>query len=357
MDQLKQARAAINAIDEKMAALFEARMQAVEDVLAYKLAHHLPVLDESREQEVLERNCALLQNQDLREYYAQYQKALMEVSKRYQRAQLYHDTVGYQGIEGAFSYIATTHLFPEEKKVAYQTFAEVFRAVANKVIAYGVIPFENSYTGEVGEVLDLLFEYDVHIVGSYDLAIDQYLLGVPGATIADIKQIYSHHQAISQCQEYLNRLQVEVVPYANTALAAKYVSEANDKTKAAIASAETAGLFGLAILAGKINTSAQNTTRFMVIAAEEKLDGNRFNLLFTVGHNAGQLANVMGIIGEFGFNLESIKSRPLRHLPWQYYFYVEVIGQLDDPHTQALLAKLRQTCDSLKVLGSYTIPI
>lgn len=358
MNKLENARQQINAIDAKMADLFVQRMAAVADVVAYKAENNLPVLDSSREADVLAKNLARmdeLQSAGLKPYYKEFLQDMMDVSKSWQKAQLNKNTVGYQGTEGAFSCIAAKKLYPNAKASAYPCFEDVFRAVIDDEVAYGIIPFENSYTGEVGEVLDLLLTYDVNIIDSFDLSVNQNLLGVKGSALADIKEVYSHQQALSQCHDYLQSYHWQAVPYSNTALAAEYVAKADDKTKAAIASLETAEIFGLEVLAKNINNSAQNTTRFMVISKERNFCGNRFNMLFTVGHEAGQLAKVMSIFGDFGFNLESIKSRPMKNLPWQYYFYAEVIGNPKDEQTAVLTAKLRETCNFLKILGSYTI--
>lgn len=264
-------------------------------------------------------------------------------------------TVGYQGTKGAFSHIAATKVFPEGNLVSYPTFEDVFLAVDKGEIPYGVIPFENSYTGEVGEVLDLLLKYDCHISGIYDLKIDQNLLGLKNAKLKDIKQVYSHQQALSQCQTYLREKKFETVPFANTALAAKYVSETKDIYKAAIASKETAELYGLKILVPNINTSRENTTRFIILTKKLICQGNRFNLLFTVDHNAGQLAHVIQIIAEHKYNMESIKSRSLHSAPWQYYFYVEIVGELQAPETQQMIEEMRVCCKELKILGTYNL--
>lgn len=261
---------------------------------------------------------------------------------------------GYQGTMGAFSHIASTKIFPEAELISYSNFEDVFSAVDRGEIPYGVIPFENSYTGEVGEVLDLLLKYDCHISGIYDLKIDQNLLGLKNAELSDIQLVYSHQQALSQCQAYLHEKNLETVPYANTALAAKYVSETEDIHKAAIASKETAELYGLKILVPNINTSRENTTRFIILTKKLTQGGNRFNLLFTVDHNAGQLAHVIQIIAEYGYNMESIKSRSLHSLPWQYYFYVEIVGELQSPETRKMLHEMKASCKEFKILGTYT---
>ena len=353
MDELQQARAEINQVDAEMAALFERRMDAVRQVLEYKRAHGLPVLDTAREKEVIARAVARLRDPSLSEYYTRVLKKMMEVSRDYQSRQLESFRVGYPGVEGAFSHIAASRVYPGRTQRAFTTFEEVFAAVQNGTVDVGVVPFENSYTGEVGEVLDLLWRYDCHIIGRYDLDIRQNLLALPGARLEDLKQVYSHHQAISQCQQWLSGHSFEVIPYPNTALAAKYVSECGDKTKGAIASADTAALYGLSILAPDINTSAQNVTRFVLLSKTPPVGGNRFALVFTVRHDAGALAKAMQIIGGRGFNLESIRSRSMKELAWQYYFYAEVVGDPSSPQAVQMLDELSGACSQLKLLGSW----
>lgn len=354
MNQLEIARLEINHIDKEMARLFEERMAAVEKVVRHKTEHGLAVEDTAREQFVIEENMARVQKDEYRPYYREWIEKTLELSRRYQRHVMGKDRVGYQGTEGAFSHIALRGLFGNVKEISYATFEDVVSAVESGDVAYGVIPFENSYTGEVGEVFDLLFTHSVHICGIYDLPISQNLLGIEGASISDICQVYSHHQAISQSQEFLKTLGIEAIPYPNTATAAKYVKETGDKSKGAIASLETAKLYGLSVLKEGINTSSQNTTRFIVLCKKPSCAGNRFSLLFTVDHTAGRLASVIGIIAEFGFSLESIKSRPVKNVPWQYYFYVEIIGNPDEDRAREMLDVLTKECKELKFLGSYT---
>ena len=309
MNKLEEARKIINEVDKEVAALFQKRMQAVEDVILYKLENDMPIFDSGREKQVIEKNCAYITEEKYIESYKEFIQNLMDTSKRYQASIINKGVVAYQGTMGAFSHIASKKVFPDSKLKSYATFEDVFKAVADGGAAYGVIPFENSYTGEVGEVLDLLSKYDCHISGIYDLKIDQNLLGLKNAEIKDIEKVYSHHQALSQCQTFLKGTNFEAIPYPNTALAAKFVSEAGDIHKAAIASRETAELYGLKILVENINTSTENTTRFIILTKKLEEKGDRFNLLFTVDHNAGQLAHIIQIVAEHGFNMESIRSR------------------------------------------------
>lgn len=353
MKELTKTREEINSIDKEMAELFARRMDCVADVIAYKKANGLPIFDGAREQAVIEKNLAYIQKEDYKAYYKDFITHLMNLSKSYQRKLNNSDKVGYQGVEGAFSYIAATHLFAHEDKINFPTFQDVFQGVADGNIAYGVLPLENSATGDVNDVLDLLFQYDCHVTAIYDLAIRQNLLGVKGAKISDIAQVYSHQQAIAQSKQFLNHYDFEIIPYANTALAAKLVHESGDIHKAAIASKETASLYDLEILAENINTANDNTTRFIVLEKELRKIGNRFNLIFTVPHKAGQLANVILTIGQNGFNMESIKSRPMPGCAWEYYFYVEIVGDINTPEAQNLLRQMKEICQTLKIVGVY----
>ncbi len=353
MSTLDEARAKINAIDEQMAHLFEERMRSVEDVILYKKAHQMPVLDTTREQAVIERNQKLIHDARYAQSYRTFIEAVMAISRSYQKRVLNEHVVGYGGARGAFSHIAAMKAFAQSELRNYTTFEEVFQAVVSGDVSYGVIPFENSYTGEVGDMLDLLWQYDVAITQMFDLKINQNLLGLPGARLEDIQKVYSHPQGLAQSALFLQGRGYELIPYGNTALAAKYVAEQKDIHKAAIASIETADLYGLQVLAKNINTSTQNATRFIVIAKTAPNDGNRFSLLFTVKHETGALMQVMELMARYGMNLESIKSRSLHDQPWAYYFYCEVVGQIGSAQAQQLLKEMQKVCAMVKIIGVY----
>ena len=348
MDRLQMAREAIDRVDRQMAALFEERMAAVEQVLAYKQEHGLPVLDAGREAEVLQKNLALLNRPELRPYYEDCLRCRMEVSRQYQAAVLGRDTVAYQGVEGAFSQIALSRLFPHARQLACATWDEVFEKVESGGAEYGVLPFENSHAGDVSAVLDLCFGHSLSVVRMYDLPVSQNLLGLPGASLADIREVYSHRQAIRQSERFLKSLGLPAREWPNTAAAARYVAECDDPAKAAIASADTAALYGLTVLAQDIST-----TRFIVVGRERPAAGNRFSLLFTVDHKAGRLARVIQAIGEAGFNMECIKSRPMPHVPFEYYFYAELVGDARAADGQKLLETLETVCRTLRILGVF----
>ena len=258
-------------------------------------------------------------------------------------------------MEGASTHIALRKLFPQAGAKSYPTWAAVFDAVQSGEAAYGVLPFENSNAGDVSAVLDLCFAYpELHVCKVYDLPVRQNLLALPGAKLADIRRVVSHPQAIAQSARFLNSLGLSSSECLNTAVAAKQVAESGDLTLAAIASAETAELYGLQVLAAGINSDGDNTTRFIVITREKPTGGDRFSLLFTVDHKAGQLARVIQAIGAAGFNMECIKSRPMPGVPFEYYFYVELEGQPGEQASKTLLEALGQICNTLRVLGVYT---
>ena len=286
--------------------------------------------------------------------YKEFLQDIMAISRKYQKMILNQDVVGYQGVEGAFSHIACTHVFPEHKKQRYASFEDVFKAVVDGEIRYGIVPFENSYTGEVGEVLDLLIKYPVYVCKDYDLKISQNLLGIPGAKLEDIRQVYSKDQAIYQSKQFLEGRGYELIPYPNTALAAEYIAKQNDKKKAAIAAKENAERYGLAVLAEDINTSAQNTTRFIIIGRDLQPSGNIFSLAVIIPHKAGALVSAMNIIARHGFNMQSIISRSIKDRPWEYYFYVEIDGNIQKEQEQLLVQELKDVCEEVRILGAYT---
>ena len=353
MNTLQEAREKINVIDAQMADLFEERMRTVEDVIQYKKEHQMQVLDPTREQAVIERNQKRIRDPRYAASYRQFIEEVMAISRQYQKRVLNEHVVGYGGAKGAFSHIAAMKAFDQAQLRNYPTFEEVFQAVVSGEIAYGVIPFENSYTGEVGDMLDLLLQYDVVITRMFDLKIHQNLLGVKGASLEDVRKVYSHPQGLAQSSLFLQGRGYELVPYGNTALAAKYVAEQQDVSKAAIASIETADLYGLKVLAKNINTSAQNATRFIIISRTPPADGNRFSLLFTVRHETGALMQVMELMARYEMNLESIKSRSLHDQPWAYYFYCEVVGHINSEQATQLLKDMKEVCAMVKVVGIY----
>ena len=343
MDALDKARQEIDTVDAALAALFERRMAAVLAVAEYKKAHGLPIFDAAREAVVLDKAEARIQDPALRPYYRDHVQHMMDVAKQYEAEVLGRNRAAYQGVEGAFAHIALKALFPHAEAVSYPTWDEVFDAVERGDAAHGVVPFENSHAGDVSAVLDLCYDHPaLWVVDVYDLPISQNLLVLPGTPLSELKHVYSHQQAIAQSETFLKQFRLPATAMPNTAMAAKFVAESGDPSKAAIASAETAALYGLEVLVPSINTDGDKPTA-----------GNRFSLLFTVDNKPGKLAEVIQIIGASGYNMESIKSRPLPHVPFDYYFYVELVGDPTAEETAALLRALNHVCRTVRLLGVY----
>ena len=359
MSKLEEARKIINDVDSQMAKLFEKRMEAAKLVAEYKKEHALSILDEAREKEVIAKNSQMVEDSVVREYYIQFLKDTMKVSRDYQSRLNYGMKVAYSGVPGAFAYIAAKRMFPEATLVSYSNFDEAYKAAENGECDSVVLPIENSFAGDVGTVMDLLFSGSLYVNQIIDLGIEHNLIACDGASLDTVKTVVSHEQALSQCKEYLNARGYETQVYPNTALAAKYVKELNDPTVAAVASDETAAIFGLKILAGKIHTSKTNTTRFAAFsrtkkdAAKGRKSNENFILVFTVKNEAGALAKTLDIIGAHGYNMRNLRSRPMKELMWSYYFYIEAEGNINSEDGRDMLTELGATCDRLKLAGTY----
>ena len=260
--------------------------------------------------------------------------------------------IGYQGTIGSFSQITALKLFADGELLNFLTFSDVIKNVLDGKLDYGVLPIENSYTGEVGMVFDELYKSSVYVVGVYNLPIIQNLIGLKTARLEDIKQVYSHEQALMQCSEFLRELEVEMISFSNTALASKYIMEANEIQKGAIASSVTAELYDLKILKENINNNKHNTTRFVIISNKIVDIKNHFSFMFTVKDGSGALANVLNEISKLNVNLTAIASHST-HEAWKYYFYCEADGRLDDLNIVKLIEVLNEKCNTFKIIGSY----
>ena len=357
MDLLQQARAEIDTVDAEMAALFERRMRAVADVVRYKAETGKPVFDAAREAAVLDKNTARITDEALRPYYRAFLSDAMSISRAYQRARLGRDTAAYQGVPGAWSHIALRRLFPFARETACTTWGEVFDAVQNEDAQFGVLPFENSNAGDVSTVLDLLYTHpDIIIARMCDLPIRQDLLGVPGAKVDEITQVFSHEQGFAQCPKFLGEHPAWVTtPYFNTAIAARHVAEMGDKHCAAIASRLAAKHYGLEILAPDIHTFDGNHTRFIVVSASPTPIGipDKATVTFTLRHERGTLMRALSSFVAMGMNMTHIESRPLHNSNWEYCFYVDLTGNLRDSNLGVLMGSLQGDCENCRLLGVY----
>lgn len=357
MNSLEKARETINRVDSEMAALFTERMRAAELVAAYKKEHGLPITDAEREAAVIRNGAQQVDDPILREYYVRFIQETMALSRAYQSRLLEGMRVAYSGTEGAFAHIATGKLFPSAEKIGFPDFESAYRAVENGECDAAVLPVENSTNGEVGQVMDLMFSGGLFINRMLDLPVTQDLLVKPGTTVEEIRTVISHPQALGQCAARIREMGWRTEEYPNTALAAKFVASTNDRTVAAIASAEAAEQFGLSVSERNLNASRSNTTRFAVFTRAENTQtpGSCSALMFTVRNEAGALARAIDVIGHYGFNMRTLRSRPMKELLWQYYFYVEAEGDLHSPDGQNMLRALAVFCDKLKPVGCYTV--
>lgn len=357
-NSLDKARKIINEVDGKMAELFVERMKAAEMVAEYKKERGLSILDEAREEEVVRHNSALIEDDTLREYYIQFLRNNMAVSRSYQSRLMEGMKVAFSGTEGAFAHIAASKLYPTAEKVAFGDFAEAYRAVEKGECDVAVLPVENSYNGEVGQVTDLMFSGSLYVNGMFDLPVTQDLLAKPGTKIEDIREVVSHPQAFGQCAKYIERHGFTRHEFANTALAARWVAENGDGSVAAIGSREAAEIFGLEVLDHDINENRSNSTRFAIFSRVSnkriaKDGGVHSILLFTVRNEAGALAQAIDVIGRHGFNMRTLRSRPMKELLWEYYFYVELEGNIQSEKGGMLMEALGEFCDRLKFAGTY----
>ena len=360
MNELEVSRKEITRIDAEMAKLFEERMQVCQAIAAYKKEHGLSIRDCSREADLINRNRRLIQSSDVESYYVQFLQKTIDLSCDYQSRLIHGMRVTYCGVEGAFAYIAAKRMFPEAELVAFSDFAEAYQAVERGEYDCAVLPLENSSAGEVGTVMDLLFSGSLYVNQVVDLPVLHNLMAVEGADLDGIRTVVSHPQALQQCADYIRRRGWETRAYSNTALAAKYVKESDDPTLAAIASDETASIFGLKLLDTGINDSKINSTRFAAFSRSQnrpvtvkKREDENFILAFTVQNEAGALAQTLNIIGAHGFNMRNLRSRPMKDLQWSYFFYIEAEGNINNENGQDMLRELSAVCAKLRLVGTY----
>ena len=361
MESLQNARNEIDAIDQEMAKLFERRMKVCRGIAEYKRERALPIQDSARESTVIDKGLKRIADPELQEYYACFLRDMMKTSRDYQTRLTEGMRVVYSGVEGAFAHIAAKRAFPNAQLFSVGDFKKAYRAVEAGEYDCAVLPIENSYAGDVGAVMDLMFSGSLYVNRMIELKVEHNLLACPDATMEGIRTVVSHPQALEQCAEFIRAHGWETLAYTNTAVAAKYVSEANDPTIAAIASDETASLFGLNILAQGVNASQVNTTRFAVFTRALHLpdpknnDGSdHFILVFTTRNEAGALALPLNIIGAHDFNMRNLRSRPMKDLNWSYYFFVEAEGNINTQSGQNMLSELSAVCAKLKLVGTYS---
>lgn len=272
--------------------------------------------------------------------------------------------VAFQGERGAYSEEAISLLFPDAEVTPRASLADVFDAVARAVAERAVVPVENSQAGSINETYDLLLAHSLFITSELDLRIRHCLLALPGQVLTDIKTVYSHPQALAQCEEFLRRHGCEAVPAYDTAGSAKQVAERHAPGTAAIAGRRAAEIYGLQVVAEGIETNPYNYTKFLALSPAPVLGppagpGDapwrswKTSIVFTTENAPGALYKALGAFALRGLNLTKLESRPRRDVPWEYLFYVDFDGHQDEPAAADALADLARVCVFLRVLGSY----
>lgn len=377
--ELSELRNKIDSVDNKLVELFTERMGISAMVAESKKQTGKPVFDPVREREIVRKLTESLDD-EMAGYVSVLYNSIFEISRARQNKMLVGDAklsseirqakattaeyfpavakVACQGVEGAYSQIACERLFRRPDISYAETFRGAFEKVAGGECRYGVLPIENSLHGSVGEVYDLLKEYKnkIHIVRCIKIPIHHVLLGKRGVEIADIKEVYSHSQAIGQCSEFFrNHPEINVNVCKNTALAAKMVSESDRNDVAAISSYDCAALYGLSVICDELQNSDNNHTRFICISKDLEIypGSSKVAIMFTVPHRAGSLVSILSRFNVLGVNLSKLESRPIKGRDFEFMFYAEIesYGLSDD--LIAYLCELDARPEEFVFLGNY----
>ncbi len=264
--------------------------------------------------------------------------------------------VAYQGEPGAYSERAVQTQFAGAEPLPCNTVRLVFSRVTSGEAAFGVVPLENSQAGSVNETYELLLHTSLlKIVGEVVVRVDHALLGVPGARLEEVRRAHSHWQALAQCEEFLASMRIEPVPAHDTAGAARRVAERGDVDEAAIASVEAGALFGLAVLAERIQTEKENLTKFAIVGADDPGFGepDKTSLVMAVLDHPGSLLGALRPFADRGINLHKLESRPRPGAPFEYLFYVDLMAPAASRDVESALEEVAQHTSLLRVLGSY----
>lgn len=386
MDILQNLRNEIDEIDKQLVELFEKRMETVLKVAQYKKENNIPILNKIREDEVIENNVKYLKNKGFKRAEAEFLKSVMAISRKAQAKEIFEYNievkddkkneleylvsneaacvpkkdkinVGFQGVPGSFSEEALLEYFGNEVTIHnVREFEDIFKALKNNEIDYGVLPIENSSTGGIVEVYDLLRKYGFFIVGERTIKVNHNLLGIKGTKLEDIKEVYSHPQALQQSREFLNNYpHWESIPYRNTAASAELIKSENSREKTAIGSKRAGEIYNLDVIKENINYNKNNYTRFIVIGKNLELQSNydKISTILTLPHKAGSLYNILSIFAEYNLSLLKIESRPIIDKSFEYFFYIDFEGNLDNQSVKEAMGELRNNSYDFKLLGNY----
>ena len=375
---LKELRAQIDDIDDELVKLFCKRMDIAAQVADYKKENGLPIFVPAREREKL-LDVSQKAGPEMAAYTRTLYSMLFELSRSYQKkrnggnpelyekiSQAIRETpalfpqeamVACQGVEGAYSQLACEKIFKSPMIRYFETFDQVFNAIDQGLCKYGVLPIENSTAGSVTKVYDLMLQHDFYIVRSFRLKIDHNLLAAPGAKLEDIREIYSHEQAISQCGGFLHSLKnVHVVAVANTAVAAQMVASSGRRDVAAISSRSCMELYGLQNLASSIQDKGNNRTRFICISKNMEIypGADKTSIMMVLNHKPGALYKVLARIYALGINVTKLESRPIPERDFEFMFYFDLETSIYSQEFQELMGELEDFCEEFKYLGSFS---
>lgn len=376
MEDLLKIRDEIDKVDTEIAKLYEKRMHLTEEVAEYKIANNKPVLDRDRELEKLEKLKDMVSDVYNKRNIVELFEQIMSMSRKRQYRKLSEKGIGtetgynevdclptdgativFQGTEGAYSELAMKAYFGKDiKNFSVSTFRDAMEAIRSGEADYAVLPIENSSAGIVSENYDLLVEYNNSIVGEQIIKIEHVLLGLQDAELTDITDVYSHPQALMQCSKYLDyHRSWEVHTYQNTALAAKKICDDEKKNKAAIANAGTADLYNLKILAKGFQNNVFNSTKFIVVSGKKVYEkgADKISICFELHHNTGSLYRALSHFIYNGLNMTKIESRPAEISNWEYRFFVDFEGNLNDAAVKNALRGLKEETINLMILGNY----
>ena len=377
MSELEQLRGDIDAIDRQIVDLMKRRMETVAQVAEYKKANNMPVLDTSRERALLSK-VGQEAGEELADYVQSMYRTIMAASRSYENGKLgrgskvydgikkameetpqlfpQRPTVACQGIEGAYSQIACDRLFKAPSIMYFQSFDHVFKAVESGMCQYGILPIENSTAGSVNAVYDLMIRHNFSIVRSARLKVSHNLLAKPGTKLEDIRDVYSHEQALHQCAGYLAGLKnVAVHVVENTAVAARMVAQSDRSDVAALSSRFCAEQYDLEIVQDNVQDQANNYTRFICISKKPEIypGADRTSLMMTLPHKPGTLYNVLAKFYALNINLQKLESRPLPSREFEFMFYFDVEASVYAPEMEKLFRDLEAESEQLRYLGTY----
>ncbi len=368
---LNEIRVNIDNVDNQLKELFIKRMELVKEVYKYKKENNLPVKNNEREAEIIEKRTSDLS--EFKDETGEFFKDLIDISCKYQEQRLNTknklDTdfeflkkedffktvkkVAYQGIKGSYGSEMANKLFEGKELIGFKSFREVCEKVKEGQVSVGVLPVENLSAGSVSEVYDLIFENNLTVVMEEELEIRHCLLGK--GSYSEIERVKSHPQALSQCSGFLKEHNFETIEGVNTAVCAYEASVYEDATLAVISSKINSEYYNLKVLKENISDIEDNKTRFVVVSRDKIIldSPQKISLVFTLPHKRGSLARVLGDFSNHSFNLTKIESRPIKSNVWEYNFYVDIEGSLMDGETKAHLEKISYLFDEIKILGNY----